>query len=56
MLPAAGRCLLAASSRSLINDGAKSASINTAGLNGHSPQFENPDTALSIVLTLVFAA
>ena len=27
-----------ASSRSVINDGANSASLNTAGLNGHSPQ------------------
>ena len=41
-----------ASSRSVMNDGAKSASLNTAGLNGHSPQLENPDTALSIVLGL----
>ena len=45
----------AASSRSVINDGAKSASLNTAWLNGHSPQLENSDTALSIVLALVYA-
>ena len=46
----------AACCRSVLNDGAKSASLNTAGLNGHSPQLENPDTALLIALALVYAA
>ena len=47
---------VACSMMSVIKDGAKSASLNTAGLNGHSPQLENPDTALSIVQALVYAA
>ena len=47
---------VACSMMSVIKDGAKSASLNTAGLNGHSPQLENHDTALSIVQALVYAA
>ena len=34
---------------SVIIDGAKSASVNTSGLKGHSPQEENPATPLSSV-------
>ena len=30
-------------------DGAKSASVNTSGLKGHSPQAENPATPLSSI-------
>ena len=36
----------------VITDGAKSASVNTSGLKGHSPQEENPATPLSSVEAL----